>query len=303
MPQPTTGSTPGEPERDAGSMRSQTDTGKRPAGPESGTDGGPETGTAVGTETGAERAGEARRVQAQDRTPDTPDAEAAEARTTAVPGRRRASVPEQPTAPAPEQTAGTAGQATTDDTPTTAVPAAETPTAAVPAPATVMTPAHLAARPHWIWGLTRVALGWVFLWAFLDKLFGFGFTTSSDRAWLNGGSPTQGYLTGVDGPFRSFFNPMAGAPWADWLFMVGLAGIGLALMLGIGVRIAAVAGTALLVMMWMASWPIAANPFLDEHLVYALVLIGLAIVNAGDTVGFGRLWSRTALVRAMPVLR
>jgi thiosulfate dehydrogenase [quinone] large subunit len=298
MPQPTTGSTPSEPERDAGSaMRSQTDTGKRPAGPESGTDAGPETGTGVGDETGTERAREGRRGS------DTPDAEASEARTTTVPGRRRASVPEQPTAPVPEQSAGTAGPATTADTPTTAVPAAETPTTAVPAPATVMAPAHLAVRPHWIWGLTRVAIGWVFLWAFLDKLFGFGYATPSDRAWLNGGSPTEGYLAGVDGPFRSFFNPMAGAQWADWLFMVGLAAIGLALILGIGVRIAAVAGTALLVMMWMAALPIADNPFLDYHLVYALVLIGLAVVNAGDTVGLGRPWSRTGLVRAMPALR
>jgi thiosulfate dehydrogenase (quinone) large subunit len=288
MPQPTTGSTPSEPERDAGSaMRSQTDTGKRPAGPESGADTGPETGTGVGDEAGAERAGETRRG------PDTSGAEASEARTTTVPGRRRASVPEQPTAPAPEQTAGTAGQTT----------AADMPPATAPAPAAVTAPAHLAVRPHWIWGLTRVALGWVFLWAFLDKLFGFGYATPSDQAWLNGGSPTQGYLAGVDGPFRSFFNPMAGAQWADWLFMVGLAGIGLALILGIGVRIAAVAGAALLVMMWMAALPIADNPFLDYHLVYALVLIGLAVVNAGDTVGLGRPWSRTGLVRAMPALR
>ncbi|GAB3428061.1 DoxX family protein [Flindersiella endophytica] len=288
MPQPTTGSTPSDPERDAGSaMRSQTDTGKRPAS----TEAGPETGTGVGTDAGAERGR------------DAPGAGEAEASTKAAPGKRRASVPEQPTAPAPERSAGTTGQATTDDTPTTAVPVGEQPPATAVAPAAGTVPAHLAVRPHWIWGLTRVALGWVFLWAFLDKLFGFGYSTPSDRAWLNGGSPTEGYLSGVDGPFRSFFNPMAGEPWADWLFMVGLAAIGVALILGIGVRIAAVAGTVLLVMMWMAAWPIESNPFLDDHLVYALVLIGLAIVNAGDTVGLGRPWSRTSLVRAMPALR
>lgn len=286
MAQPTSGSTPNEPEGHAGwAMRSQTDAGERPVGTESETETGTETGTESGAETGAETRAETRAEQ------DRP-AEAAESPTTTAPGKRRASVPEQSPAPAPEMTAGT-----TEEAP------AEQPPATAPAPAPAAAPAHLAVGPHWIWGLTRVALGWVFLWAFLDKLFGFGYATPSDRAWLNGGSPTEGYLSGVDGPFRSFFNPMAGEVWADWLFMVGLAGIGLALVLGIGVRIAAVTGTALLVMMWMASLPIADNPFLDYHLVEALVLIGLAIVNAGDTVGFGRVWSRTSLVRAMPALR
>lgn len=36
---------------------------------------------------------------------------------------------------------------------------------------------------------SRLVIGWVFLWAFLDKVFGFGFSTPSERAWINGGSP------------------------------------------------------------------------------------------------------------------
>ena len=88
----------------------------------------------------------------------------------------------------------------------------------------------------------RVVLGFVFLWAFVDKLFGFGFATPAERAWINGGSPTTGYLSGVEGPFAGIFNAIAGAAWADWLFMAGLLGIGLALMPGIGMRVAAAAG-------------------------------------------------------------
>src|SRR3546814_5818912 len=37
----------------------------------------------------------------------------------------------------------------------------------------------------------RVGVGSVFLWAFLDKLFGLGYSTPSERSWLNGGSPTR----------------------------------------------------------------------------------------------------------------
>jgi thiosulfate dehydrogenase [quinone] large subunit len=73
--------------------------------------------------------------------------------------------------------------------------------------------------------------GFVFLWAFFDKTFGWGFATPSARAWINGGSPTKGFLSSVDvGPgwLQTFFHNIAGDPWANWLFMLGLLGIGLA---------------------------------------------------------------------------
>jgi thiosulfate dehydrogenase [quinone] large subunit len=68
-------------------------------------------------------------------------------------------------------------------------------------------------------------------------------------------------------------------------------------------RLAAVAGTALLLMMWSVVLPPENNPFMDDHLIYAGVLIALALVNAGDTFGFGRIWGRTALVRTAPFLK
>jgi thiosulfate dehydrogenase [quinone] large subunit len=74
-------------------------------------------------------------------------------------------------------------------------------------------------------------------------------------------------------------------------------------MLGIGTRIAAASGALLLVFMWMASLPLDNSPFMDDHLVYAVVLIGLAAVHAGDTLGIGRRWASTDLVRRYPVLR
>src|ERR1700755_1268281 len=86
----------------------------------------------------------------------------------------------------------------------------------------------------------RVSLGWVFLWAFLDKLFGLGHETTSKAALIHGGSPTDGFLAhGAVRPAKSFYNDIAGATWPDYLFMIGLAAIGTALILGIGMRIAA----------------------------------------------------------------
>ena len=155
----------------------------------------------------------------------------------------------------------------------------------------------------------RISLGWVFLWAFLDKTFALGFGTGrngetgvvdyfGDAAWINGGSPTEGFLSfGTKGPFAEFFQSFAGAAWADALFMLGLLGIGAALILGIGIRIAAVSGATMLLGMWAASaiWP-DNNPFMDDHIVYAIALGLLAFIGAGRTWGLGKMWERTPFV-------
>lgn len=152
--------------------------------------------------------------------------------------------------------------------------------------------------------LTRIAIGWVFLWAFLDKTFGLGFATESADAWVNGGSPTFGFLNfATEGKLlHDFFAGLSGA-FADWMFMLGLLGLGLALILGIGMRIAAVAGALMLVLMWAAELPLENNPFMDDHIVYALVLGALAIYGAGRTWGLGRMWEQLDVVQRYPFLK
>jgi thiosulfate dehydrogenase (quinone) large subunit len=150
----------------------------------------------------------------------------------------------------------------------------------------------------------RIALGWIFLWAFLDKLFGLGHETKSAQAWIHGGSPTYGFLAkGAKGPFADFYHGIAGATWANWLFMIGLAGIGIALLAGIAMRIAAGAGALMLVLMWTAVLPPENNPVMDDHIVYAVVLILLAALGAGRFVGLGGIWERLAIVKRFPFLK
>ena len=158
----------------------------------------------------------------------------------------------------------------------------------------------------------RIATAFLFLWAFLDKTFGLDYSTTSPNAWIHGGSPTRGFLSTVHvGPMAATLRSWAGAPWADWLFMIGLAGIGLAVLLGVALRISAVAGTLMMALMWIAEWPLAkaneagqathsTNPIVDYHFMYALVLIVLAFVFAGNTWGLGRRWA--GLVRGNPWL-
>jgi thiosulfate dehydrogenase [quinone] large subunit len=85
--------------------------------------------------------------------------------------------------------------------------------------------------------------------------------------------------------------------------MMGLLGIGLALILGIGMRIAVVSGVAMMLMMYTAALPPENNPVVDDHIIYALVLIGLLRVNGSQALGFGKSWAETDLVKRYPVLR
>jgi thiosulfate dehydrogenase [quinone] large subunit len=151
--------------------------------------------------------------------------------------------------------------------------------------------------------VTRISLGFVFLWAFVDKTFGLGFATPAERAWTNGGSPTTGFLKGAEGTFAGFFNNLAGSVFVDWLFMLGLLGIGLGLTLGIAMRITAACTTVLLGMMWLAALPLENNPVIDDHLIYAMVAIALAASNAGHTLGLGAAWTRIPLVEQHRALR
>lgn len=169
----------------------------------------------------------------------------------------------------------------------------------------------------------RVAFGLTFLWAFFDKLLALGFHTGAivdeetgartgidvlaqDAAWLNGGSPTEGFLSfavPADNPFKDLFNGLAGDAWVDWLFMAGLLGIGVALTFGFAMRIAAATGALLYLLMYAASLPLENNPVVDSHLIGAISVVVLALTLAGDTWGVGRAWARTHLVHRFPALR
>ena len=162
----------------------------------------------------------------------------------------------------------------------------------------------------------RIAYGITFLWAFLDKTFALGFHTGydeqgnldrfGDAAWINGASPTEGFLTFAipeNNPFKELFNGMAGYAVVDWLFMLCLLGIGVALLSGVAMRIATAAGALMYTFMYAASLPLENNPVVDDHLIGVVVMVVLALAAAGDTWGLGRRWGRTRIVKANPVLR
>ena len=150
---------------------------------------------------------------------------------------------------------------------------------------------------RYLWAVTRIGMGWIFLWPFFDKMFGLGHETPSAKSWINGGNPTKGFLSGSIGPFSSFYHDIAGAGWVNWLFMFGLIVIAVGLLFGVFMRLACAGGALLVVLMWSASLPPANDIFLDDHIIFALLLVGLALVGAGNTLGVGHWWTRTSLVQ------
>ena len=165
----------------------------------------------------------------------------------------------------------------------------------------------------------RIGFGLTFLWAFFDKLLALGFSTGAvldqqgaktgtdwfgKDAWIHDGNPTLGFLKfGASGPFKGFYNAIAGEAWVNVAFMFGLLAIGIALTFGIAMRLGTIAGFVMYLMMWsVALWP-ANNPVLDEHILGALTMVVLGLSHAGETWGAGTAWARTRLVRRFPILR
>ena len=171
-----------------------------------------------------------------------------------------------------------------------------------------------------VMGVLRIAMGWTFLWAFIDKAFGLGFSTGRNAetgaivfggpdAWVNGGSPTSGVVGfALKGPFKGAIQTVTGyemtqagpqvAAWVDWLYMVTLLAIGVALILGIATRLAAIGGIAWMAVFYLATaiWP-EHNPFLDDHIVEIVVLAAVLLANAGRYYGFGRAWQKLGFVK------
>lgn len=148
-------------------------------------------------------------------------------------------------------------------------------------------------KGSYAWAGLRIGIGYIFLWAFLDKLFGLEFSTCKGlglgckQAWIHGGSPTAGFLgRATTGPLAGFYQQhLAGQVWVDWVFMLGLLFVGIGLFFGSWIKSASTAGILMLALMWSSLlWPLS-SPGVDEHIIYILALLGFLLSDVG------RAWS------------
>ena len=155
-----------------------------------------------------------------------------------------------------------------------------------------------------IFAVLRIMIGLMLLWASFDKMFGLGYPTPHGMGYIDGGSPTEGFLQAASmGTFGWLFEPMMNIiPFTDVLIMISMFGLGIGLILGIGKKICCVGGMVMFFIFYLALCPISDNPVLDYHLIYVVILFGVLVTNSCKVLGLGKMWSDTELVKRFPIL-
>lgn len=144
--------------------------------------------------------------------------------------------------------------------------------------------------------LLRLSLGGLYLYAGLSKL--------ADPAWS-----AAGYLRSAKS-FAAFYAWLASPGLLSAVNFVnewGLTLLGGSLLLGLLVRLSAVAGAALMLLYYLPglSFPyVGAHGFIvDEHIVYAAALLSLAAASAGRVWGLDGWCANLPLCARYPRLR
>ena len=143
--------------------------------------------------------------------------------------------------------------------------------------------------------LLRISLGWLMFYAGITKI-------------LNPEWSARGYLGGA-ATFTSFYQWLASPnvlPFIDAINEWGLTFLGISLILGLYVRLSASLGAVLMILYY---FPVLQFPhvpphsyLVDEHVVYALALVVLAVFRSGRMWGLHRWASRLPYCRRFPKL-
>jgi len=134
------------------------------------------------------------------------------------------------------------------------------------------------------WGLMaamtilRVLLGGLFLESGLAKVL--------DPTW----SAMQ-FLNQVKGPFAWFFMPMAGVPAVDVVVMYGEILIGVALILGLTVRLACFSGLLMMLLYYTAQLP-PQRGWISSNVIYMAAFTTLIFSGIGRIWGVDRFFRR-----------
>ncbi len=154
----------------------------------------------------------------------------------------------------------------------------------------------------------RLVMGYVIFSSGLEKL--------ATEGWTNpGGWSAHFFLTNViseDNPLQPMWLFFADHTWLiEPMVMWGQLAVGLALLLGVFVRLACFAGALQMLLFWAAAWqgglaaglPVAHGYVIDSSFVYALVLFGLGAWGAGRILGVDAWLESTEVVQSNPWLR
>jgi thiosulfate dehydrogenase (quinone) large subunit len=164
------------------------------------------------------------------------------------------------------------------------------------------------------WGILalRLITGWYFLYAGLDKIFSFvgGSEPFSAAGFLAFGTAGTTSVAVADG---TIVNPTAPF-WADiaanttlltaidFLVPYGQVAIGIALILGLATRFAAVMGFLMMAFITVAAWDFGHGVVNSTSFLAAVTLI-LGVIRAGEVYGLDAVVDQQPIVKRTPVLR
>jgi len=144
--------------------------------------------------------------------------------------------------------------------------------------------------------LLRIATGWMMLYAGVTKIV--------DPTWS-----AEGYLKGAK-MFVGFYQWLISPgilPITNFTNEWGLTLLGISLICGIGIRLSSILGAILMMLYY---FPILDFPYpnphsflVDEHVIYALILILFAHLRAGRALGLENWCSRLPICSKYPRLR
>lgn len=149
--------------------------------------------------------------------------------------------------------------------------------------------------------LLRVVVGIIFVWAGLSKVFNEGepgsWTAQNYLKFATNGTLGWPFVTGtpdpkhVYNPTHDFWVTLANNDVAmtiiNNLVVAGELCIGVALILGILTRFAGVMGALMMTFLFLAGWSFQSG-IVEEHLTYAVVLLALGGMGAGNYYGIDR---------------
>ncbi|MBI1975136.1 MAG: DoxX family protein [Parcubacteria group bacterium] len=144
--------------------------------------------------------------------------------------------------------------------------------------------------------LLRVSMGWLMLYAGVTKIL--------DPNWS-----AAGYLKGAQ-TFTGFYQWLTSPsvlPVVNFVNEWGLTLLGISLILGVFVRLSSIFGTVLMLLYY---FPILSFPYpnphsflVDEHIVYALVLLFFAVSRPGRVWGLENWCSNLPICSRFPRVR
>jgi thiosulfate dehydrogenase (quinone) large subunit len=163
----------------------------------------------------------------------------------------------------------------------------------------------------------RTLIGWHFLYEGVYKY------RLSQPAWNPDGTgpmtawTSSGFLQAATGPLGKLAQWALGHGWLptiDKLVMVGVAAVGLSLILGLFTRLGCIGGLALLAMFYLLQIPTTGMPqphaegnylFVNKTLIEGIAVLVLLAFDTGRIAGLDRLWRerRSAQLASVPVER